>query len=238
MFLPGTVGDRCMRRVLESDNPEPGDLVEVVDDVMREYTYGDSAEGPIKWRSQDDYALVVNLVKRGMRSLEPLLFEHVIPFPYHPEWRFTAYISIPYLDGSPTSIKLVGGADILVKPGSFTLWDLKMTENPDYWKKTLGQLTFYDIGIAAVLGEHPEFHGFLTPLIEEMPIKKVSVTDHERAVMMSRIIRMAHGLWNAEFDPKEDNAGCTTCEGYHACDKFKLNITEMRGRQVALFERR
>lgn len=238
IFLDGTVADRAMRRVLESNNYERGDMAEHVDDLIRAHAYGEEAEGPIHWRGPNDRAIMANRLREGLTLLEPLLEKYVLPFPYHPEWRFTAYIQIPYLDGAPTTIKMVGGADVLVKPGRFHLHDLKFTADANYWKKTLGQLTFYDIGIEAVLGEPPEAHAFLQPLVESEPYKLVTVTDRQRAEMMARIIAFCRGIWLKDFAPKEDNDGCSKCDAVHACEKFRLDISTMaNGRKTVSFRR-
>lgn len=238
IFLPGTVTDRVMRRWLDQDDPQPGQM-ELWVPEMYEYHAGEGAEGSIRWRGAKDYYVTRNFVLECVRRLEPLLLKHVIPFNYTPELRFTVPIGIPYLDGRIVAINLVGGIDIVVQnPANDTvhIYDLKATANDEYWRKTLAQLTFYDIALMHYMRRRvpADSFGFIQPMCKE-PFLPIKITDKERRVMMARIINMAQGIWRHEWDANKGSQ-CSMCEVKHACPAhLPKELIDPQGRRRVSF---
>ena len=241
IFLPGTVTDLVQRRWLDQDNPEPGQMPEMVEEVFNEVV--DLAESKIQWRGdpRDDIANVKSDVRRAVRKLEPWLLENVVPFDYQPEFRFKAHMQVPYIcgDGVQGPVTMIGGIDILVRDHDqkYRIIDLKMTKDPGYIRSTLGQLTFYDIAWGVISGD---FHQtvtweFLCPMMDEFTIP-VTVEREDRQAMLSRIVKYAQGVWSNNWAPKSDDTGCTWCEARGTCEKFKTVATvEENGKMLVSF---
>lgn len=234
-FLPGTVADRVMRAWLSQDEQKPGEMVEMVQPYFDRYADEDS-EYVIRWRGKNDRAVTANLVREAVRQLEPILFKLVVPHEYEPEFRFDVPISIPYLDGHMTSIGLIGGIDLAVvdKPPDVALYDLKITKNPQYVRKTLGQAIFYDIAFGHWYGRNPRSFDFIMPLCSPMLVP-VHVTEDDRRQMMARVIKMAHGMWRKEWETNRGSQ-CRYCEVKPACPEFVNRVrVDARGqRRIAL----
>ncbi len=228
-FLAGTVCDRVMRRWLEQDTPELGQMAGWVDELFASYADNDD-EYTVKWLGDptEDREKVRLFCHEVIVNLEPILAEKVLPYSWQPELKFFVPVSIPYLDGSPVVVALRGGMDIVVRDndGNYTVYDLKATANDAYVRgKTLGQLTFYDIAFRALMRApgQPIAAGFITPACKEKVVS-ISVTDDERRYMMSRIINMAHGIWRKEFDPTTADEPCFGCEAKAACVRWTVPI--------------
>jgi hypothetical protein len=241
VFLAGTLADRSMRRWLEEDEPQPGGMVKYLDELFEEHT-GRDAEYAIKWKGNpnQDRAKVRAQVVACLTKLEPLLYKHVVPFDYQPELRFRTPIAIPYLDGKPTRIDLVGGIDIAVRDhaGDFELLDLKNTANDSYANTMIGQLIFYSLAWHSWWGDkaQPKRAAFLTPLCREQYVP-LEITREDKRVMLSRIIRYCEGVWRKEWEPREDNEECWNCDVKHACDKWSTQtVMDAQGRNRASFE--
>lgn len=235
-FFHGIVCDRVMRRWLDSDDPQPGQMVEwvpeMVDSCLTEAR--DTGDGVVKWKSNTDRADMTEWSRTLVTRLEPMLLQWVIPFDYQPEYRFRVPIRIPYLDGGPAEIWLSGGMDILVRetekdvlPAVWAGYDLKATENPDYLRKTLGQSIFYDLAVRAGVGKgtSPRTFAFLQPMVQSNPVGFVTITDDDRRSLLARIVTMAHAIWRNDTAPKPDNEGCSFCQVRHACAKFNGSVT-------------
>ena len=107
--------------------------------------------------------------------------------------------------------------------GRYSVWDLKTTKDNDYWKKTLGQLVFYDLVIISMYGQPPKETGLIQPACDEQ-IKKFTFDNSHRAEMWARISAMMEAEWKGDHAPKKDNTGCNWCECVHACSKFKRTL--------------
>lgn len=225
-----------MREWLESSDPQPGQMIQMVDEVFIKLTAPRTEEErvdrdarPVRWRGNpnEDRVRVREFVTEVVRDLEPVLLEHVIPYRYQPELKFSTTIGVPFLDGRLTGVSLIGGIDIVTcdDADNFHNYDLKATKDATYIDKVLGQAVFYDIAFGHWIGDtsQPRSFGFIFPACKEK-LRRVEITDDDRRAMMARIIRMAHGMWRKEWDPKKDDAGCQVCEVRHACDKWKLDI--------------
>lgn len=226
-FFHGTVADRCMRRWLESDDPRPGEMASWVDEMI-DFCLGearDTGDGVVRWKSSSDRADMAEWIRVLLGRLEPMLQQWVLPFHYQPEFGFRVPIRIPDPWGNTAEIDLTGGMDILVResldPLVWVGFDLKATANPDYISKTLGQGIFYDLAVFAGTGVAPRDFVFLMPMVERNPVVHVTVTDADRMSLLSRIVKMAHDVWQGDTAPKADAGGCSWCSVRHGCQKFK-----------------
>lgn len=221
-FFPGTVCDRVMRTWLDSDR-----LTGAMPDMVEEYIdksekeAKESGDGVVRWRNASDRGEVTKFCKTLVAKLEPILQQHVLPYDFEPAKRFKTPITIPYLDGTPTSINLVGEFDILVRDSlpKYNVWDLKATADPNYWKKTVGQLVFYDLCIISMFGEATGEVGLIQPMCPDETLR-FEVTGDERRQMLSRIMTLAEAQWSGKNDPKEGTEGCSWCSVNHACAKY------------------
>lgn len=237
-FLAGTVADRTMRWWLELPDEErlPGMMVTKAPELFHLYSTS-KAEGRLAWKHPKDKENLLNLVLDTVTKLEPMLLHYVTPHNFHPELRTKVRIKIPYLDGNITTIIMAGGIDIavqvttplqltdpeqtLLSPNDYFLIDLKSTKNMSYLQETAQQSVFYDIMFGHHVGDtsQPKKFAFFFPPAKNQIIW-MNITDDMRAQMMGRIIRVAHGMWKREWDPKDDDDGCIVCDTKHTCDKF------------------
>lgn len=229
IFLPGTVCDLAQRRWLESDDPQPGEMARSVDTILTEVV--EKAESKIRWFGdpREDVAKVREFCRNTVTKLEPWLQENVLPYDYQPEVRFKAHMEVPYLcEGRYAPVMLGGGIDIVVRDheGKFRLYDLKVTTDLGYIRSTLAQLIFYDLAWGVIQGNfyHANQWGFVTPALENEPLVPIVVGREDRAVMLARIVKFAHGVWKDEWKPKADDEGCQWCEARGACEKFKTVV--------------
>ena len=239
IFLPGTIADRAMRQWLNLDDPQPGQMPDMIDALFDEHTAPD-AEYVIKWRGNQnqDRLKVKNFVLEVVTKLEPILLEKVIPYRWEPEIKFRYPVAIPYLDGTSVRIDLIGGIDIGVQEDDdeYAIYDLKATANDAYVRgATLGQLIFYDLAWRAGFGKSPKAAAFITPACRERFVP-LTITDEDRRVMMSRIIKYAQGVWAQDWKPKAEHTGCNWCEVKHACPKWALpNVRDDQNRRRVSF---
>lgn len=253
VFLPGQLVDRLVKWWLDAKTQELGAMEEYAPELFRRFTDPKTDEerddpdrySTYKWRGNpaEDKAKVLTNVVLAVRNLEPILERYVLPYDWQPAVRFEAPIRIPGLDGQPRVILLIGEFDIVVRltrePERFAIWDVKMTEDTSYIRKTLGQSTFYNISFGHWWGNtaQPEAFAFLFPLLDHS-VQYVKIEDEHRRAMMGRIIAMAQGMWREEWAPKADNAGCNFCDTKHACDKFTLDIVkDAQGKHRVSFEK-
>jgi len=237
-YFPGTVVDRAMRHWLDDPDHPAGGMVASVDQIMdaEEQAAKDSGDGVVRWRNSSDRLEVAQFCRELVIRLEPILADLVLPHDYQPAMRFRTPVSIPYLDGTLTTVHLVGEMDILVRTeqGAWGIWDLKGTKDNNYWRKTIAQLTFYDVATNALFGQHSSRAGLIQPMCAER-VKEVLITDEDRRVLMSRVVRMAHNIWREDYTLAADPAGCFYCPVKHACPKFdnpfagtRLSVEKMR----------
>lgn len=237
IFLPGTVADLTMRRWLEDeDDRAPGSLALLVESVMEEKTA--DPERPIKWRGSEksDRADIIADIKAGMERLEPWLRTNVLPYEYEPEARGIGNVGIPHPDGTVHRVELFVAVDIAVRKTredgthAYALHDLKFTKNESYVTgKTLGQLAFYKLGWAAMLGtstKDVEYLSFVTPATKVLETP-VYPTAEDMRVMVSRITGYAQGMWSGEYPTKkEKDSNCTyRCDVRQACPLFALPVS-------------
>ncbi len=221
-FFHGTVVDRAMRRWLESEDRQSGDMASwidgLIDSEIKEAK--NKKEGVVRWKSQTDRAEMRDYCIELVNRLEPILEKEILPYKFWVASRFKVAVQIPWLDGSPTWIYLTGETDLVVYNGGYVVWDLKATSNNDYWRKMLGQLVFYDLAIDAMHGEPTVKVGFIQPLCDQR-VLPFEVTDEARSQMWNRIQRMASDFWLNDCPPKSDSSDCNYCSVKHACSKYK-----------------
>lgn len=223
-FLAGNIVDRIQRDWL--NNPIPGVMHTWVDDYMERCIAESEESGTIKWRNKNDKTEIKKFCVEVTKDLEPILMARVLPYEYEAGKRFYTPVKIKKPDGEIVEIILRGEFDLLLRDpvdGKFQVWDLKTTKDNDYWKKTLGQLVFYDLVVISMFGQPPSKTGLIQPACDEQ-IKEFTFDNSHRAEMWGRITAMMQAEWAEDHTPKSDNAGCNFCEVNHACAKFQKKL--------------
>lgn len=222
-YFGGNVVDRCMRNWLESDDPRPGGMAEMVHQQMEdsEKEAVDAKEGVIRWRNASDRSTLETWCVELVNRLEPILYKYAVPFDYQPARRFEVPITIPHPEGYPERMFLIGEMDLLIRDNDkrWFIYDLKGTNNESYWRKVVGQLLFYEIAVKLEYGEWPAASGLIQPMCKEQVLPFV-FSEENRRDMFYRITKAATDIWRRDSSPKADNAGCNRCEVQHACVKF------------------
>lgn len=227
-FFPGTVADRLMRAWLH--DPIPGmlgdpDLVESCLDT-EQINAVQNNDGVVKWKGPNDRAEVKAKLVRGLQLLEPTLTEHVVPYFYHPEYRFQHPVLIPGPDGD-VRVQLTGGMDIFATDALelkdrtwYDVYDLKFTENKNYAASKKGQLTFYDLTTQLKFGMTCRKVAIFQPLIEDKPVHEFTINEEDRNYLLHQIVEMANSRWRGDVEPTSDPNACYKCDVAHACPKF------------------
>lgn len=222
-FFPGNIVDRVVRDWL-SDDPytKPGQMALMVEPTIdRELARIKDRGGAMKWKSEEDRDTVLVDCVEAVTRIEPLLEQEVLPFEYDVDFRFQAPLAMPDLDGGITYITLTGAMDIIVKTpeNRYRVWDVKMTKDDQYWRKTVGQLSFYDLACFALFEQETDKVGLLQPMCRQ-PVLEYALDDTRRAVIMQNVIEMCHDIWTGDEEPTGSGYACTVCEVRHACTKF------------------
>lgn len=232
-FFRGTVVDRAMRDWLnlEPDSsglPPAGWMASRVGNLIEdeERRARETGDGIVAWKSPSDKVEVHAWCVQAVARLEPLLVQYVLPYNYQPAVRFEVELTLPYLDGSPQKIKLIGEMDLLLQEiipaATLTrIFDLKATEDTAYWRKVLGQLLFYEIVAFIMFHEWPEKSGIIQPMCPD-PVLSWTFTMDDRRQMFARIEKVARDMWLGRHAPKAGVAGCDRCEVKHACPKWAV----------------
>lgn len=236
IFFPGTVTDRVVRDWLY-DEPEknPGLMPSMVEEIMeREFQTVLEEGGRVFWKSTNDKQQVLRDCIEAVTKIEPILVEKVLPFEYQVDFRFRAPLMLP----SPWGMEMVilnGAMDILVRndQGLFGVHDVKHTRNKDYWRKTVGQLTFYDYAIWALFGTDTFETGLIQPLCEQ-PVIPYEVTDNLRSQLQQRVVSMANDVWREDFTPTTNRSECGQCDTKHACSKFAPVVSKDGKKRLSL----
>lgn len=221
-YFAGSVVDLIMRTWLDQDSPESGAMPLMVEDTIEKYLVKakDTGDGVVRWKHKSDRQEITEFCVELLVKLEPILQELVLPFDYEPAKRFKTPITIPYLDGTPTEINLIGEYDLLVRDDTgYKIWDLKATRDDSYWKKTIGQLVFYDLSVISMFGVKTTGVGLIQPMCTK-PIMAFDISMEDRKTMLSRICRLAESLWRGDRDLKDGTAGCDYCPVKHACERY------------------
>lgn len=224
LFLPGNVTDRVVRQWLKEDPANnPGVMPNMVNAAIDKIREDILAKGErITWKADlEDRENVRKACVEAVTNIEPALMTHVVPFEYEADFRFDAQLKVPRDDGTKEIISLIGFMDILVRDdkGEISVLDVKHTRDSGYWRKTVGQLTFYDLAVQLLFGQKTASTGLLQPLCPK-PTFSYEVTDALRGQMYQRIVRVANDVWNKDNTPRADNKVCGFCEVRNSCEKF------------------
>ncbi len=224
-YFHGTVVDRVAREWLDDPDLPAGAMAKMVPEILEreERAAKEKGDGVGRWKHADAEEEVTEFCVELVTRLEPLLHQYVTPYDFEPARRFKTPITIPGLYGSPVVIYLVGETDYLVKPDKFEVFDLKGTADESYWRKTMGQMVFYDLDVEAEFGEPCSRVGLIQPMCKEQ-VKLWTITDQQRREMVQRITAFAHGVWKQDATYAEDREACKFCPTKHACDRFKPNF--------------
>jgi len=235
-FFPGTVTDRVVRDLLDSGDPRRGVMAQMVESVIdREWATIQEEGGSIAWKNPGDREQVIRDCIEAVTKIEPALWKYVIPYEYQPDFSFKAPVEVPHPAGGTETVILRGFMDILVRDDKerWWVWDVKHTRDNDYWRKTEGQLTFYDLAVRLLFGEGTVRTGLLQPLCQQQ-VKPFIITEQKSAEMMQRVSGMARDIWNDEHPPRRDFKECHFCEVKHACSKFQP-VLDSKGRRRVSF---
>lgn len=225
-FFHGVVVDRLAREYVEDQsNQYPGFMEDSVPEVMdrEEKLARESGDGIVRWKSKDDKAELTEMCREACRNAEPLLDKLILSRDVsQADHRFKTPIRIPYLDGTLTTIRLIGAMDFLswnLDNTGYEVYDLKITRNDQYWRTTIGQTVFYDLAVYSEKGKFTDRVGLIQPLCKKQVVDFV-IDDKMRREMMQSIIRMAHGIWRNDFEMRPDNSQCSMCNVKHSCARF------------------
>lgn len=223
VFFPGTVTDRVVRDWLSGD-PEnnPNVMVDMVESVvLREQALIEEAGKQLRWKDDKDRDSIIKDCQTAVKIIEPSLNKLVLPYDYDVDFGFKAPIMIPGLTGEPETILLVGYMDIIVRreENKWAVYDVKHTKDNSYWKKTRGQLSFYDLAVDAMFEAETFEVGLLQPLCNE-PERMFQLNEDDRTILMSHVVKMATDVWNENFEPDAPVSACYFCNVKHACSRF------------------
>lgn len=226
-MLAGNTCDRAMKAWLSQEDPQPGFManyaVEAMNEVVTESV--EKEDGIIRWRNKSDRQEILDFSVQVLNDLEEILYDKIIPYEYEVAKRFKTTMVVPYITGEPVQIHLVGEFDLLLKrDDTFRVWDLKATKDNYYWKKSLGQLIFYDLAVQAKYGVKTSEVGFIQPACKEK-VLLFNIDVEERRQIVSRILQYCNSVWRKEAIPKETKlSDCSMCPVTHSCIKFKSYV--------------
>jgi hypothetical protein len=237
-FFPGRVTDRVVRYWLEQDPRNnlgrmPSMVAETIAKELGEASDGGETVG---WKHRTDRDDVTAQCIAAVKRIEPALQRYVLPY----EWQVDFGFKTPVMMRAPWGMETVilnGFMDIIVRNpenDSWRIYDVKHTENKDYWKGSFGQLVFYGYENLLRTGKLPVEVGFFQPLVAES-VKRFTLSDTDVNNLAGRVQSMAWELWAEETPPRSDRAMCGFCEVKHACVKFKPVINDKGQKQVSLF---
>lgn len=223
LFLPGNVTDRVVRQWLKDPNREPGQMPDMVSATVNSVREEILEKGErIAWkRDVEDRKKIEADCIEAVTKIEPALLKYVTPFEFEADFRFDAPLSIPRRDGTKETILLIGFMDILVRDDRerIHVFDVKHTRDSGYWRKTVGQLTYYDLAVQLLYRQKTTMTGLFQPLCPK-PIYPYQVTDQLRSEMYQRIVKVANDVWANDNRPNTHNKFCGNCEMRNACPKF------------------
>lgn len=220
-FFHGNVSDSVMRKWVElpdRDSVRMSSLVEeMFDEEEKRVTERD---GILKWSHTEDKKTMMGFVETLCDRLEPILERLILPYEYELAKRFSVPVKLPDPSGGKSTVRLNGELDALVYlPDGYSIWDLKATKDDSYWRKTIGQLTFYDVAMWAEHGKYAQRTGLIQPMCKQQ-VLEVGITDESRRQLLMQVSSMAIDMWKEYAPVREDMSLCKFCECRHACAKF------------------
>lgn len=219
-YVHGNIADLAMRRWLSMPDPPLGWMADQINDIFDECTKP-SEEGIVRWKGVNDRADVRVFCRELVSRLEPILVKYVLPYEWEPAGRFEVPVTVRYLDGTPRTVILNGETDLKVRDHKrrIGIWDLKGTKDNYYYKKVLGQVTFYAMVERLKTGEYPYMTGLIQPMCDQQVLPLVVDADAVRQ-MAGRIERTAHDIWAGKLQPKPDDNGCFGCDVKFCCPAY------------------
>ena len=238
-FLPGTITDLVVRRWL-TDDPLNNlgvmpDMVEAAIDLAKSELV-EKGEGVVRWRDPGDRKAVLEECQEAVSKIEPHLLKYVVPFRFKVDYHFKAPVHlINPVTKQEDSVVLNGYMDILVldEQDRWWIWDVKHTRDESYWRKTVGQLGFYDLAIELISGRPSKQTGLMQPLCDQ-PVMPYTPTAASRAQLMQRIVGMANDIWLGDKTPRATSGSCNWCEVKHACEKYTDTVDEWNRKRASL----
>ncbi len=220
-FYHGMVVDQAMRDWLGDPAHPPGAMATYIDTLIDSLAEKarEEGDGVVRWKSAGDRADMREFCLDLVRRLEPILREHVLPYTYQDGKWFNVAVTVPYLDGTPTTIRLVGEMDLLVLNGGYRPLDLKCTRDNSYWRKVVGQLIFYDLAVMGEYGQRSPRAGIIQPTCT-VPYLEFEFTDDHRRTMWTRILALVNDIWRNDTTCTSDIHKCGFCAVRHACPRF------------------
>jgi hypothetical protein len=221
-YFPGMVVDHIMGQWLDDPDRQPGGMLELlpdaVDDLAKQAAA--SGDGVVGWKHASDRDEVREFCRELLTRLEPRLIRLILAHPFDGHRRFKVPLTLPYLDGSPAKIWLIGETDLRTREAEgHSIWDLKGTADNSYWRKVLGQLIFYDVVDWIETNAKPRRVGLIQPMCTA-PVLQWEVTDDQRRALLARVAAYATAVWRDDAAHKKDTHGCVYCNVRHACTRF------------------
>lgn len=221
-YFPGMIVDHIMERWLDDPDRQPGGMVTMLPDAVDDVAThaAETGDGVVRWRNAGDRDAVLRFCEELLVRLEPILVRLILPHPFDGHRRFKVPLVLPYLDGTPVEIKLVGETDLRTREADgHSIWDLKGTADNSYWRKVIGQLIFYDVAEWLETQSKPRRVGLIQPMCST-PVLQWTVSDDQRRTLLARIMSYAIAVWRDEAAFKKDTHGCFYCNVRHACPRF------------------
>lgn len=238
-FFPGTVTDRVVRHWLDDKSREPNQMPGMVRTVITEELERIRDDGGVVlFKNTTDLEKIQEDCIEAVTKIEPHLRKWVTPFRFKADVRFDAPFRVPNALDESEYVFLIGYMDILVLDNKDQFWvhDVKHTKNTSYWKKTLGQLDFYDLALFSMYGKHTAGTTLMQPLCKKelFPHK---VTEENSRAIAKRVVDYAQDIWSNEKTPVEKKSGvCAYCDVKASCAVFKAK--ERNGKHyISLSER-
>lgn len=219
-YFAGMVVDHIMRDWLANPLIRHGDIGQLVTNYMDEMENAERGKGNlVRYRDASDRQTVRDFCVELVRRLEPILETQVLPYQYQCGTWFKIPMNLEY-QGESRPILLTGEMDLLVDNNGSVVWDLKGTADDQYWRKVIGQLTFYDLAVWFSSGRKTRFVGLIQPMCTERTLA-FEVTDAARADLMTRIQQYAFDVWSGERTCTDNTSACHWCEVKHSCSRFQ-----------------
>lgn len=224
LFFPGTVTDRVVRDWLAEDPyNNPGLMPHMVEDIVnREQQTLEERGKQLRWRDSKDRDSIILECQEAVRKIEPSLEQFVLPHEYDVDFSFKAPMVAPVPNGETVNVILNGFMDIIVRTdaGEFAVYDVKHTKNNEYWRKTRGQLSFYDLAVDVMFEKETFEVGLLQPLCDQRE-KRFNLSDTDRTSLLTHVHTMVEDIYKENFEPTASTSECFHCNVKHACSKFK-----------------
>lgn len=224
LFLPGNVTDRVVRNWLQNAPMDHiGEMPSMVEPMLDSFRTEilDRGERTV-WKGLGDRAQIVRDCVEAVTKIEPALLKYVVPYNFIADFKFAAPLTLPKFDGTQETILLIGYMDIIVKDnqGRYWVFDVKQTRDNQYWRKTVGQLTFYDLAVQLIFQKKTMRTGLFQPLCTT-PVLPYEVTDDLRSQMNQRVVGLVNDIWRGDKTPRKDTKYCGFCDVKNACEKYQ-----------------